>query len=273
MEKGWTVAGTCRDAASLSQLEGSAIEAFLFDGAHPLADAGKALEGASHVLCSIPPGPGGDPALRHHQRDIQRIEGLEWTGYLSTTGVYGDTAGRVVDETAPLNPTSERGRQRVAAEKQWLALAKEGLAAPGAAAHIFRLSGIYGPGSSMLDRVRDGTAKRIDKPDCLFSRIHVADIANVVMASMARPNPGAVYNLADDAPATASEVTALACELLGAAPPPLVPFDEAAKEMSPMALSFWKDNRRVDNARIKKELGVKLKYPDYRSGLKAILAS
>ena len=169
-----------------------------------------------------------------------------------------------VDESAALNPTSERSRQRVAAEEGW-----RGLGLP---LHVFRLSGIYGPGRSMLDKVRDGTARRIHRPGHRFSRIHVDDIAAVLRASMARPNPGAIYNVADDV-AAAADVTEFACRLLAVEPPPIVPFDDAAKDMSPMALSFWQDNRRVDNSRMKSELGVNLAYPDYKAGLKAILAA
>ncbi|OHC74223.1 MAG: NAD(P)-dependent oxidoreductase [Rhodospirillales bacterium RIFCSPLOWO2_12_FULL_58_28] len=266
MDKGWTVTGTCRDKESVNKSAATGIKAFLFDGQRPFRHAATALKGVTHLLTSVPPDAEGDPVLRHHQKDLSAVKGLAWIGYLSTTGVYGDTGGRMVDESAPLLPTSERSRLRVEAEKQWRT-------ATNIPAHIFRLSGIYGPANSVLDRVRDGTARRIDKPGHLFSRIHVDDIAGAAMASMARPDPGAVYNLADDLPATAAEVTAFACELLGVKPPPLIPFDEAAGKMSPMALSFWRDNRLVDNTRIKKELAVRLIHPDYRSGLRAILAA
>lgn len=264
--EGWTVAGACREAESVGELAAMGIEAFLFDGRRPFAHAATALRGVTHVLSSVPPDAGGDPVLRHHRQDLAALRGLAWIGYLSTTGVYGDTGGRPVDESAPTAPTSERSRLRVEAERQWLALTNR-------PAHVFRLSGIYGPSNSVLDRVRDGTARRIDRPGHLFSRIHVDDIAGVITASIARPNPGAVYNLADDLPAAAAEVTAFACELLGVEPPPLIPFNEAAREMSPMALSFWRDNRLVDNTRIKKELAVRLIHADYRSGLRAILAA
>ncbi|MCH8238309.1 MAG: SDR family NAD(P)-dependent oxidoreductase, partial [Proteobacteria bacterium] len=136
---------------------------------------------------------------------------------------------------------------------------------------VFRLAGIYGPGRSALDLARAGGARRIEKPGHLFSRIHVDDIVTVLRASMSRPHPGAIYNVADDEPAAAADVTQFASELLGMVPPPAVPFEEAEKEMSPMALSFWRDNRRVDNTRIKEELGVALAYPNYRAGLQAVL--
>ena len=192
--------------------------------------------------------------------------GLEWIGYLSTTGVYGDTGGAWVDETATPAPTGARGRRRLAAENAWLAFGER----HGLAVHVFRLAGIYGPGRNALATVRRGAAKRIDKPGHVFSRIHVADIAQVLAASIAKPNPGAIYNVCDDEPAPAADVVAHACALLGVAPPPLTPLDEA--DLSPMARSFYADNRRVSNARIKNELGVALRFPDYRAGLASLLA-
>jgi nucleoside-diphosphate-sugar epimerase len=262
---GWTVAGTCREGDRLAALADAGIEAVLFDRGHPLGDLTGALAGVTHLLVSVPPDKDGDPVLGTHGAELAGLRGLRWGGYLSTTGVYGDTGGAAVDESAALEPTSERSCQRVAAEEGWRALDLP--------LHVFRLSGIYGPGRSMLDRVRDGTARRIDAPGHLFSRIHVDDIATVLRASMARPNHGGVYNVADDVAAAAAEVTEYACRLLGVEPPPLIPFEAAAREMSPMALSFWRDNRRIDNTRIKTELGVRLAYTDYRAGLKAVLAA
>jgi nucleoside-diphosphate-sugar epimerase len=269
MGEGWTVAGTCRDEATRADLAADGIDAFLFDGDRPLDDAGAALDGATHLLSSVPPDAEGDPVLARHAGAIAAMKGLAWAGYLSSTGVYGDTGGAAVDETAAVNPTSERGRRRAEAEDGWLDLWR----ATGVPVHVFRLSGIYGPGRSVLDAVRAGQARRIDKPGHLFARIHVDDIAAVLRASMARPDPGAVYNVCDDEPAPAADVVAFACELLGVDAPPLVPYPQAAGEMSPMALSFWRDNRRVDNSRIKGELGVRLKFPDYRAGLRAVLAA
>lgn len=269
MGEGWTVAGTCRDEATRADLAADGIDAFLFDRDRPLDDAGTALGGATHLLSSVPPDAEGDPVLARHAGAIAAMEGLAWAGYLSSTGVYGDTGGAPVDETAAVNPTSERGRRRAEAEEGWLDLRR----AAGVPVHVFRLSGIYGPGRSALDAVRAGQARRIDKPGHLFARIHVDDIAAVLRASMARPGPGAVYNVCDDEPAPAADVVAFACELLGVDAPPLVPFHQAAGEMSPMALSFWRDNRRVDNSRIKGELGVRMKFPDYRAGLRAVLAA
>jgi nucleoside-diphosphate-sugar epimerase len=190
---------------------------------------------------------------------------LRWIGYLSTTGVYGDRAGGWVDEEAPLIPTGERGRRRVAAEARWLDLVRR----HGSLVHIFRLAGIYGPGRNALDTVRAGRAQRIVKPGQIFSRIHVADIAQVLRASMAKPEPGAIYNVCDDDPAPPADVVAFACDLLGVPCPPPVPFDEA--KLSQMALSFYADSKRVSNRRIKEELGVRLLYPSYRDGLAALL--
>lgn len=266
--RGWRIAGTCRGEEKRRALEGAGIEAHLFDRGRPLSDPSRALAGATALLISVPPDAVGDPVLDHHAEDIAGAA-PGWIGYLSTTGVYGDTGGALVDETAPLRPTSGRSRRRVAAEAGWLDFGGRH-ALP---VHVFRLAGIYGPGRSIFDQVRAGRARRITRPGHLFSRIHVEDIARVVEASMARPSPGAVYNVCDDEPAAQADVVACACRLLGLPPPPLIDFDEAAKEMSAMALSFWADNRRVDNARIKRELGVALAYPTYRAGLAAVLAA
>jgi nucleoside-diphosphate-sugar epimerase len=224
------------------------------------------FDGVTHLLVSVPPGLAGDPVLAVHGDDIAGIEDLAWLGYLSTTGVYGDRGGGWVDETAELSPSGERGRRRVAAEAGWLELWRD----RGVPVHIFRLAGIYGPGRNPFDALRAGTAKRIDKPGQVFSRIHVADLASVLVASIARPRPGAVYNVCDDDPAAPEAVVAHAAALLGLPEPPLVPLEVA--ELSAMARSFYDDNKRVSNRLIKNELGVTLRYPDYRAGLAAILA-
>ncbi len=269
----WSVAGTAMTRKGTAALERDGFQAHLFAGDAPLAPG--AFSGATHILISIPPGQAGDPnagcdpVLRHHDRDMAALEGLEWLGYLSSTGVYGDTGGRQVDETSALKPTSERSRRRAAAEAAWLDMA----GTAGLPVHVFRLAGIYGPGRSVFERLRGGIARRIEKPGHLFGRIHVDDVAGVLESSMARPFPGAVYNVTDDLAAEASAVTAFACGLLGVTVPPLTPFDDAAREMSAMALSFWRDNRLVANAKIKKELGVALRYPDYKAGLRAVLAA
>lgn len=262
--RGWRIAGTLRDPARIAALRDAGVEAYLFDGDRPLDDAAGALAGSTHLLSSVPPGDDGDPVIAAHGADIVACRSLRWVGYLSTTGVYGDRQGGWVDEDSELAPSGARGRRRVAAERAWLALHRE----QGVPVHVFRLAGIYGPGRNALASLRRGTAKRIDKPGQVFSRIHVEDIAAVLEASIARPAPGRAYNVCDDDPAPPQAVIAYAAELLGLPPPPLVPFAEA--ELGPMARSFYRDNKRVANRRIKDELGVRLRYPDYRAGLKAL---
>jgi nucleoside-diphosphate-sugar epimerase len=260
---GWSVAGTRRKADGVAALAQSGIDAFRFDDGTPLRAAGlDTLAAATHILSSVPPGESGDPVLEHHGGAIAD-SGAVWIGYLSTTGVYGDTGGEWVDESAPVKPSGPRGERRAAAERAWRALG--GGKAP---VHVFRIAGIYGPGRNALAQLRAGTARRTEKPGHVFSRIHVDDIAAALAASLARPNPGAIYNLCDDRPAPGPDVVAFAAGLLGVEPPPLVPFGDA--QLSPMAASFYADNRRVRNDRIKRELGVTLSYPDYEAGLRAL---
>jgi nucleoside-diphosphate-sugar epimerase len=260
----WRIAGTTRSPDKQAKLASEGFDVFLFDRDRPLEDPTAALAGATHVLTSIPPDEAGDPVLARHLADLRRCATLEWVGYLGTTGVYGDRGGAWVDEATAVAPTMPRTRRRAAAEGDWLA--------SGLPVYIFRLAGIYGPGPgrNALEAVRAGTARRIVKPGQVFGRVHVDDITQVLRASISRPNPGAIYNVADDEPAPPQDVIAFACDLLGVAPPPEVPYDQA--ELSPMARSFYADSRRVRNARIKRELGVKLRYPTYRDGLRAILA-
>ncbi len=263
---GWDVAGTVRGGEGRRELQGLGVTVFAFERGRPLPDPAAALAGATHMLVSVPPEEAGDPVLDVHGEDIAALRGsLEWVGYLSSTVVYGDRGGGWVDEWSDLRPTSERGRRRLKAEAGWLALWRE----HGLPVQVFRLAGIYGPGRSVLDAVRSGRARRIVKPGQIFSRIHVADIVQILCASIARPNPGAVYNVCDDTPAPPEDVIAFACGLLGVEPPPPVPFEEA--ELSEQARSFYADNKRVRNDRIKRELGVRLAYPDYRTGLRALL--
>ena len=266
LAEGWTVAGTCRAAARRDALAAEGIDAWLFDENNPLADAPAALAGTTHLLASAPPGETGDGAASLHGGAIAATETLEWIGYLSTTGVYGDHSGGWVDEDSPLKPTSERAERRVAAENQWLDFWWN----DGVPTQVFRLAGIYGPGRGPLAKVRAGTARRIVKPGQVFSRIHVEDIATVLEASIERPHPGAIYNVCDDEAAPPEDVIAHAAELLGVPVPAAEPFDEA--EMTPMARSFYAESKRVSNARIKSELGVKLACPTYREGLAALLA-
>jgi nucleoside-diphosphate-sugar epimerase len=262
--KGWSIAGTARDLANIDRLRGQGYEVVRFTGEPGNTEMVAALGGTTHLLHSIPPGHDGDPVLRHYRAEIAHLSTLDWIGYLSTVGVYGNYAGAVVDETAQPHPNNERTRARVVAESGWLALGEEA----GRPAQVFRLAGIYGPGRSALDKLRAGTARRIVKPGQVFNRIHVEDIATVLEASIARPRAGATYNVADDEPAPPEDVIAYGAELLGMEPPPEVPFEEA--DLSPMARSFYGDSRRISNALIKSELGVRLAYPNYREGLNAL---
>ncbi|MDP5361283.1 MAG: SDR family oxidoreductase, partial [Paracoccaceae bacterium] len=223
-----------------------------------------ALNAASHILISAAPDEHGDPVLAALQDEIaKRASQFEWVGYLSTTGVYGDHQGDWVDESTALTPATKRGIARVEAEAAWSAI-------PGLPLHIFRLAGIYGPGRGPFAKIRDGTARRIIKKGQVFSRTHVADIARVLAASINRPNPGAAYNVCDDDPAPPEDVIAYAAELLGLPIPEAVDYETA--EMTPMGRSFFAERKKVRNDRIKDELGVELLYPDYRSGLRALLA-
>ncbi|MDA0220771.1 MAG: SDR family oxidoreductase [Proteobacteria bacterium] len=262
--QGFAVAGTARSPDKAQALEREGFAMTLFDSAGPLEDAESVLAGGTHLLDSIPPARDSIcPPLDWHSADIARMEHVAWIGYLSTTGVYGDHGGDWVDEaTVPL-PDLERSARRLEAEQNWLVMHER----YGLPVHVFRLAGIYGPGRGVLEQIRSGRAKRIVKPGQVFSRIHVDDIVQVLEASMARPNPGAIYNVCDDEPEAPDRVVEYGCELLGIAPPEPVAFEDA--ELSDMARSFYADNKRVRNDRIRDELGVKLRYPSYREGLAA----
>jgi len=260
---GWEIIGTTRSPEKAKEMEARGITARLFPGTDLSAD----LTRATHILISAGPNEAGDPVLTAASDAISKVAGSKtWLGYLSTTGVYGDHAGGWVDETTSLTPSTERGRARVKAEAAWQDLAK----ATGAPLHIFRLAGIYGPDRGPFAKVRNGTARRIIKQGQVFSRIHVEDIAQVLLASMQTPNAGAIYNLCDDNAAPPEDVIAYAAELLGLPTPPAINFEEA--DLSPMARSFYAESKRVRNTRIKEELGVTLRYPDYETGLRALLA-
>lgn len=260
---GWAVAGTTRDPEKRRALKERGVKAYLFDYQHPLDDPALFLGDVTHLLVSTPPDNEGDPAFLVHGQDIAALKNLQWVGYLSSTAVYGNHDGGWVDEETEIIPDSIRGSRRARAEDQWLSLLRQ----YGVPVHIFRIAGIYGPGRSALDSVRAGIARRIDKPGHAFNRIHVEDIVRILVASMNRPDPGAIYNISDDLASPSHEVIAYACELLGQPVPPLIPYSEA--DMAPIARSFYADNKRVRNDKIKKELGVSLRYPDYRAGLRA----
>jgi len=267
MEPGqWTIAGTTRDLNKQRYMKNElGVQAWLFDSDHPLDDPLNALDGTTHMLFSIPPDDSGDPAFNFHAEDILMMDTIQWAGLLSTTAVYGDRDGGWVDEESEQRPTNKRGSRRSLVEAQWLSLhANERFPV-----HIFRLAGIYGPGRSALDAVRAGNSRRIDKPGHAFNRIHIDDIVQTLIASMHKINAGRAYNVSDDYPAPSHEVIGMAAELLGMIPGPLIPFEQA--DQAPMARSFYLDNKRVKNDRIKNELGVILKYPSYKEGLQACL--
>lgn len=230
-------------------------------GRDRIADAdlvGAEIAAATHILSSVPPAGEGDPVLDHHAARLAAAA-ARWIGYLSSTGVYGDTGGAWVDETAPTG--HGRRSARAAADAAWLALHPE--------TRVFRLPGIYGPGRSMLDRVREGRAHRIALPGQIFSRVHVDDIAAAVHASISH-GPAGAYNIADDLPCGQNDVVTFACELLGRALPPLLSLDEAG--LSPQARAFYAENRRVANGKAKRLLGWRPLFPDYRAGLRALNA-
>lgn len=264
--KAWTIAGTVRDADAAQVLRFGGIEAFVYDGAQRNDALVASLTRATHLLLSIPPGAAGDPVLRHYRDDLANAPDLKWIGYLSTVGVYGDHDGAWIDETTACAPISERSRRRFAAEQEWLDFASTS----GKRVVLFRLAGIYGPGRSAIDTVRSGRARRVIKAGQSFNRIHVADIARVCLASMQGRGNAPIYNVADDEPAPPQDVIAHAATLLNLPLPPAIPFDEA--ELSPMAASFYGENKRVRNNLMKCELGVTLAYPTYREGLAALAA-
>lgn len=259
LPQGWQIWGTTRNAETAATLAATGITPLIW-GSPAVTEA---LATATHLLSSVAPAAAGDPVLQQYSATLATAP-LVWAGYLSTTGVYGDHGGGWVTEATPLTPSTQRGAARVQAEADWAKV-------PGLPLHVFRLAGIYGPGRSPFARLRDGTAQRIIKPGQVFSRIHVADIVQVLTASIAQPDPGAIYNVCDDDPAPPQDVLAYAATLLGLPVPPDLPFDPA--RMTPMAASFYAESKRVRNDRIKRDLGVVLHYPDYRSGLAAILAA
>ncbi|MEZ5685630.1 MAG: SDR family oxidoreductase [Paracoccaceae bacterium] len=259
--QGWRVIGTLRSADKAAELRAEGVEPLLWPGDDLPFDQ------ATHLLTSVAPNDAGDPVLAALGDQIAAAKHLEWVGYLSTVGVYGDHQGGWVDEDTPLAPATRRGHARVEAEGAWADLCR----AAGLPLHVFRLAGIYGPGRGPFEKLRQGTARRIIKPGQVFSRIHVEDIAQVLAASIARPDPGRVYNVCDDNPAPPQDVIAHAAQLLGLPVPPDIPYDAAS--FTPMARSFYAESKRVRNDRIKSELGVSLLYPDYPAGLAAILTA
>ncbi|MGB0192925.1 MAG: SDR family oxidoreductase [Candidatus Micropelagos thuwalensis] len=262
IKQGWQVSATCRTSEKAAVLEASGIRPVLLSGKKvTVTDLGK----ADHILISVPPEQdGSDPVINFAGAALAALQDqIKWVGYLSTTGVYGDHQGAWIDEETPAGLLSERGQRRVAAEAQW--------AATGLPMHYFRLAGIYGPGRNSLRALQNGTARRVVKQGQVFSRIHLVDITRILEASMANPNAGRAYSVCDDTPAPPQDVVTYAAELMGVSPPALQDF--ATAELSPMARSFYGENKRIRNNRIKDELGVSLEYPDYRAGLSALWES
>ena len=269
------ITATARSDGGVAAIDAAGHRGMKFDGT--LGLDGALSEDVTHVLVSVPPtnpkehhpdsGTPDDPVLAHCREALAGLRKLEWIGYLSTVGVYGDQAGRWVDEETPLAPSSERSRRRVLAEDAWRAFASE----LEVRLQIFRLAGIYGPGRNVIESLKKGRNRRIVKPGQVFNRVHVEDIATTVVAGMRHRGPEAVFNVCDDEPAPPDEVLVYAAQLAGLPVPPAVAFEEA--DLTPMARSFYCECKRVSNARIKGTLGVRLQYPTYREGLRAILAS
>ncbi len=238
------------------------------DGSIRFDAADAAIRSATHLLTTAGPDAAGDPVLGRYGAAIASAPCLRCIGYLSSTVVYGNRDGGQVDEDTPAAPSQPRGQRRVEAEESWIRAGRR------CAVDIFRLAGIYGPGRSAFDDLRAGRARRMDKPGHRFGRIHRDDIARAVVAAMRQHRPAGqrVLNLADDEPSDSAAVVSEAARLLGIAPPPVVAFADALPAMSPMARSFWAENRLVASTKTKAALGIAWRYPTYREGLQAILA-
>jgi len=259
-----TVRGVER-AAVLNARFGGRLKAWTFDGTLATPEVKSATGNADVALVSIPQTAKGDPVLAAFGDALAHANRLRSIVYLSTVGVYGDHGGAWVDEETTPQPDSERGLERLAAENAWQKFGQR----TGAAVAILRLAGIYGPGRNALVQIARGDARRIVKPGQVFNRIHVGDIAQAIEAAFAR-KAGGIFNVSDDEPSPPGDPLVFAAQLLGCDPPPEIPFAEAAPSLSPIALSFWQECRRVRNDKLKRELGVALTYPTYREGLRAL---
>ena len=258
------VGATTRSPEKCEAMRADGIEPFLFDGKTAGDGIGEALRRATHVLVSIAPDDAGDPVLNAHREDIIAAH-PQWIGYLSTIGVYGNHDGAWIDEETEATPLSERSSRRLEVENDWLALAEK----TGIPVGIFRLSGIYGPGKNALVNLEKGTARRLVKPGQVFNRIHVEDIAGALAAATAQPATR-VYNVTDDEPAPAQDVVEYAADLMNVPCPPAIDFETA--DLSPMARSFYAENKRVSNRRVKEELGYTFRHPTYRAALDHMFA-
>ena len=263
---GAEITATVRTPAKAELLMQNGIRARVFSPDHRDHAIAQDIAESKAILVSIPPQLSGDPVLAAFAETIAATPKLRWIGYLSTVGVYGDHGGGWVDEATPVAPREGRSRIRAEAEQAWLAFG----AGHGKAVQIFRLAGIYGPGRNQLGQLAAGTARRIVKPGQVFNRIHVADIAAVIEASLKGPRAGAIYNVTDDEPAPPQDVVSFAASLCGVPPPPEIAFEKA--ELTAMGRSFYGENKRVRNRLIRSELGVVLRYPSYREGLTALRA-
>jgi nucleoside-diphosphate-sugar epimerase len=262
------IVGTVRDAeraAALNAHPSGRLQALIFDGSSATPDLRRAIAEADAALVSVPPDDSGDPVQRACGKVLAQAQRLGAIVYLSTIGVYGDRGGAWVDEQTPPQPGAARSRERLAAEQAWLDFG----ARRGIAVAILRLAGIYGPGQNALVQIARGNARRIVKPGQVFNRIHVGDIAQAIDAAFAHRAFG-IFNVADDAPTPPADPIVFAAQLMGVEPPPEIPFEQAAPSMSPMGLSFWQECRRVKNDKLKRDLGVSLRYPTYREGLRAL---
>jgi nucleoside-diphosphate-sugar epimerase len=258
------VIGTVRTVAKAERIDASAVETIVLDRrSAPKLEA--AIAASTAMLVSAPPAEGGDPILAAWSDQVAQASHLSSIVYLSSVGVYGDSGGEWVDEMTTPEPNSARSRARLAAEKAWQDIGMRS----GKSVAVLRLAGIYGPGRNLLTQLASGSAKRIVKPGQVFSRIHVGDIAQVIDHAFAQSANG-IFNVCDDEPTPPQDAICFAAALLRIDAPPEIPFAEARNDMSPMALSFYAECRRVRNERIKRELGVILRFPTYREGLRAL---
>ena len=267
LARGWEVTGTVRSAEKAAELSRAGIRTLVFGGFAVSSALAKAVVEADAVLVSVQPAEDGDPALGPLRAALIAAPNLRWIGYLSTIGVYGDQGGAWIDEDTPPAPTNARTRQRADIEEAWLQLGRDS----GKPVQVFRLSGIYGPGRNAIAKLREGRAMRLIKPGQVFNRIHVDDIAGVLMAPLAKPRQGAIYNVTDDEPAPPQDVITFAAELTGLEAPPEIPFEQA--KLAPMAASFYGESKRVSNALVKREFGYAFRYPTYREALRALAAA
>ena len=264
LEAGWRISGTTRSLENVEKWTSMGIETYLFDGTATISAKADLFSDITHLIASIPPTDLGELPLLFHQKQLVSSEKLEWAAYLSTPAVYGDRGGAFVSEADCPQPGSRRGERRLKAENSWL----DALKNSSTSIQIMRLAGIYGPGRNLIDQVLGGRARIIEKQNQVFNRIHVDDIGTILMASMDRPNDGAIYNVADQEACPSGDVVRFACNLAGIDPPQPILFEDA--ELSEMAKSFYSECKRLVTEKIKNELGVELQYPTYREGLKSI---